>query len=65
MAYSATDVHELRDALRSRCRAVPIEHPRFSVTGTQCVVLLANEKRALEVASVSYLAEGLAMWCHH
>ena len=56
------DVRELSDALASRRCAEVRPHPKFTVDGNaETRVLLANEQRALEVCSLSYLAEGLPL----
>ena len=61
-SYTPADVRELSDALASwRCAQVR-PHPKFTVDGNaETRVLLANEQRALEVCSLSYLAEGLPL----
>ena len=55
-------MRELSDALASRRCAEVRPHPKFTVDGNaETRVLLANEQRALEVCSLSYLAEGLPL----
>ena len=61
-SYTPADVRELSDALASRRCAEVRPHPKFTVDGNaETRVLLANEQRALEVCSLSYLAEGLPL----
>eukprot|EP01043_Picozoa_sp_COSAG02_P042091 COSAG02_NODE_3547_length_6582_cov_6.857319_4_plen_686_part_00 len=60
-SYTPADVRELGDVLASRRCALPLPHPRFTVDNDTAVLLLANEHRALEVANISYLAEGLPL----
>ena len=61
-SYTPADVRELSDALASQRCAEVRPHPKFTVDGNaETRVLLANEQRALEVCSLSYLAEGLPL----